>query len=1077
MAAALSIPPLATLWRACVLDFPTIGHHPSTRTEFNPQKAAVRLEIERFRFLWWGYEIGLLEDAGAQQPNPQLEHASLRTAATGLMMGLRHPREKGIDDVALKRRYGLSMDPEAQRAELVLGKVFEEMAERLRRVTALEGNQAKVGTAVWVVDGSVDRFGVSGADKALVLASEVHGFVDGLYALFPGMREDVDRQMVSAVRLAIDQRGLRLLSDTMDDGESDLGRIAGDRLKELHATVNEELAGLSVSDENEDDLERSFNNYLAEKKFGALLVYVVEPLANSTRASAGAEWSVSVDKNWPTALEDEVKGFVRPAHASFELYKKKKYMKEWDTDRRFSSTDSESHVLLDVESHPKFENANPGTVTVEGFGLECWEFENEKPHTYSVFVNRNKLPVMPASNLLRRLDELQKGSRAFGWDPTTDDLNVKDMVGTVGIKYFNQSYAKDPSLWIGDLYGVLNRDDVFADFTTTSSVGLQFLSVSDEYIGLWNFLRQVIVAKELAMRLQTIEAADNYAGLTHRVLASLIISDLWLRHVDIVLTNVKVDTNGVNEPNAAQVAEAERHRDRGNAAMGSANYVEAVEHYNRSIDIDLRSAIYRSSRSAAKLGQGNLEEAEEDALMATLLDPRSAEAWSCLGAATLKQGHSRRAEKAYQRAVELAGAEATAATRQGFANAKRAVQRAVEAIEAAAANPARQHELRSEFLAQDFDLFGMNVEMHSRVHMQQVEGLLLFARRMRWPFLEETRVSAEEAYERIFALGDVNVNLHDWLFGTMLPGKWFAFTLMSALIMCSGPVGDRLGIAPFYDCGLALPGHASYWRSRTVLASVLGCLPGIISLGGWVGPCPAVTFDAPIDGSKARHVRLSARRASPFQSSAGLDGAIWVGPRLGEDPTQKRPGEKVASYVAEMIDPTKWKVPAAPAQEKEGAAYEVKEIRLSKVRNLDEGENMECRACITFQRGKDSNPFSYRLFTNPIFVTLPVCRPPLGNDRWQGSHQVHERELSLFTERVWSVSELKSNSPEAEVEGSGRVIVINATAKGAQAVARAWCSEMGKNAVIRLPGGPCFVCAVRAAGYNGLKVGVLIWVG
>lgn len=107
-------------------------------------------------------------------------------------------------------------------------------------------------------------------------------------------------------------------------------------------------------------------------------------------------------------------------------------MKEWDTDRRFSSTDSESHVLLDVESHPKFENANPGTVTVEGFGLECWEFENEKPHTYSVFVNRNKLPVMPASNLLRRLDELQKGSRAFGWDPTTDDLNVKDMVGTVG---------------------------------------------------------------------------------------------------------------------------------------------------------------------------------------------------------------------------------------------------------------------------------------------------------------------------------------------------------------------------------------------------------------------------------------------------------------------------------------------------------------------------------------------------------------------------------------------------------------------------------------------------------------------
>lgn len=107
-------------------------------------------------------------------------------------------------------------------------------------------------------------------------------------------------------------------------------------------------------------------------------------------------------------------------------------MKEWDTDRRFTSTDSESYVLLDVESHPKFENANPGTVTVEGFGLECWEFENEKPHTYNVFVNRAKLPVMPVSKLLHRLDELQKGRRAFGWDPTTDELNIKGMVGSLG---------------------------------------------------------------------------------------------------------------------------------------------------------------------------------------------------------------------------------------------------------------------------------------------------------------------------------------------------------------------------------------------------------------------------------------------------------------------------------------------------------------------------------------------------------------------------------------------------------------------------------------------------------------------
>jgi len=56
-------------------------------------------------------------------------------------------------------------------------------------------------------------------------------------------------------------------------------------------------------------------------------------------------------------------------------------------------------------------------------------------------------------------------------------------------------------------------------------------------------------------------------------------------------------------------------------------------------------------------------------------------------------------------------------------------------------------------------------------------------------------------------------------------------------------------------------------------------------------------------------------------------------------------------------------------------------------------------------------------------------------------------------------------------------MIINATGKGAEVLARAWCSERGRNAVIRRAGGPCFVCAVRAAGKRGLGLGTLIWVG
>ena len=70
------------------------------------------------------------------------------------------------------------------------------------------------------------------------------------------------------------------------------------------------------------------------------------------------------------------------------------------------------------------------------------------------------------------------------------------------------------------------------------------------------------------------------------------------------------------------------------------------------------------------------------------------------------------------------------------------------------------------------------------------------------------------------------------------------------------------------------------------------------------------------------------------------------------------------------------------------------------------------------------------------------------------------------------VERLKNHTSE---DFDDDVMVINATGRGAEVLARAWCSERGRNAVIRRAGGPCFVCAVRAASKAGLGVGVLIW--
>jgi len=129
------------------------------------------------------------------------------------------------------------------------------------------------------------------------------------------------------------------------------------------------------------------------------------------------------------------------------------------------------------------------------------------------------------------------------------------------------------------------------------------------------------------------------------------------------------------------------------------------------------------------------------------------------------------------------------------------------------------------------------------------------------------------------------------------------------------------------------------------------------------------------------------------------------------------------------------------------------------------------RASLVFKIDSSINPIIYKLFTNPVFVSLPPCRPgPKGTQ-----HEVHMRELPRYQKNIWTIEQLKEHQPDDDTDDDTSMI-INATGTGAEVLARAWCSERGRNAVVRRPGGPCFVCSVRAAGKGSLETGVLIWV-
>ncbi|GFF37913.1 hypothetical protein IFM51744_03621 [Aspergillus udagawae] len=746
----------------------------------------------------------------------------------------------------------------------------------------------------------------------------------------------------------------------------------------------------------------------------------------------------------------------------------------------------EDYVFFDIESDPEYQSAYYGTVTCDGFGLECWDYEVifGKQRDMDVLVIYNDLPALPdGSKILRRLRELYRDTSQVGLSNSSSWHDMADLEEFTGELALAAAKVIVPtSFVVADLYSLLNNQNVIADFTTKASVAEEWRAPTDRSIGLWNFLRQMIITKELARRLSC-DAEGQVRGLTTKVLASLIIADRWFQNVQIGLVDTSVDTSSIPKTlSSLQKSKAEDFKRQGNEATRKKLHQRAVELYTEAVKADPGNVVYRNNRSGALYDLGKNQEALDDALIATKLDPTYAKAWARLGLAHLRLGRGKRAKEALQHAIELAGRNVTDTMRQGLEDAIAKIEADMNAIEQEK-NKERARRLHVAFLDEDWDLTGRMVTMDSRVHARQTEGLVLFAERMRWPYLEEVRNYVETVYGDLVGGQTVPSHLHDWMYGMMLPGKWFAFKIMSALIICSRSIRHTIGLAPYYDCGVSLP-QASYWRVRTPLGSILGCLPGVRSLNGWLGPCPPVRFISSLDAEKPRHIRVHARRLTPFTTNSEWDdrAVLLQGEDVEYEARCMKLGEEVAPYLAAMTDRNQWVLPEKPVQQ--ASVCEMKAIELQalpppkgvptpslgvEMREERMDRETDYQARIVFQMDGSERTVTYTLYTNPIFVSLPACRPgPRGN------HELHLREVSQYQNNIWTVERLKEHSVDTIDPDS--VMIINATGHGCELLARAWCAERGRNAIVREAGGACFACAVRAASLSRLGIGVVIWV-
>jgi hypothetical protein len=277
---------------------------------------------------------------------------------------------------------------------------------------------------------------------------------------------------------------------------------------------------------------------------------------------------------------------------------------------------------------------------------------------------------------------------------------------------------------------------------------------------------------------------------------------------------------------------------------------------------------------------------------------------------------------------------------------------------------------------------------------------------------------------------------------------------------------------PVVQSGFALE-NSSWWRCRTVLGSVLAGIRGVKSVCGWVGPCPGIA-DMP---TRKPWIRVRARTVEHSRSHTTVDPLVdsddasddgndeYGAPRRLLQP---RAGETMFDVIEDLSDMSGWSEPIPPPRVKQPCSVSkisLKPLPLETTGSIDPNHSdAEFQVSITFRFAgiAGATDVTYTLYTNPTFISAHPCI---------GTHAVHRRQMSWFKENVVAVNDLKSFEG-----GNGfKVLVINAQSDGGESVARAWCAEKGRHAVVRRGKGTCFQCSVSMAGKDGLGVGVLIW--
>lgn len=362
-----------------------------------------------------------------------------------------------------------------------------------------------------------------------------------------------------------------------------------------------------------------------------------------------------------------------------------------------------------------------------------------------------------------------------------------------------------------------------------------------------------------------------------------------------------------------------------------------------------------------------------------------------------------------------------------------------------------------DLIGADLYMTAMSVSLTGSLHThsitkdtreQQRDAMLAFAEKMRWPYITEARHTLDDFVNgRDVALG---LDAWGWIARLPLPGAYFSTTLLFGLIQCCRSLSNSLQTVRIRESsfGIVFP-KVSYWRSRSILGKVLAPLDGVHDIGGWIGPCPPPLTGAPLE--KFLFVKLKRRLVSfKFQDNAEIGKVAFSPSAIGG-----------IAELANNSDDT-WEEPVPPEPSREQCqlkATRVIPMPQDAIRGTNSTKMYQARLDFWLVRAKKAITFS--LYANSMFIAAPPCR---------GTHRIDSRLKDHYAHRVLEPSNLDRASLSPN-----EITVINGGSGTGEVLARAWCAQMGTNAILWKRGSTCcFKCALMLASKEGLGVNVLI---